>query len=120
MTDIMTDLNFNFSISDDLESGNEAFKFDLFLMTREIHQITTFLKHIALLPQKQQRVWVNDNQQLLQQFMHNLSYEMSTVLENMSLDRDVLHETISCVAELRELVHTLNGLMSESSSSLVS
>jgi hypothetical protein len=111
MSDTITDLNFNLSISDGFEDDNEAFKFDLFLMTREIKQITDSLKHVTLLPKKQQIAWVKDNQQLLRKFMSNLNHDMSDVLDDMSLDRDVLHKTISCVTELRELINTLNGLM---------
>lgn len=111
MLDTVPNLNFNLSISDGFEDDNEAFKFDLFLMTREIKQITDSLKHVTLLPKKQQARWVKDNQQLLHRFMHNLGDDMADILDDMSLDHDVLQNTISCVTELRELVNTLNGLM---------
>ncbi len=111
MSDTTPDLNFNLSISDSFEDDNEAFEFDLFLMTREIRQITSSLKHVTLLPKKQQKQWVKDNQKLLYKFMGNLNHDMSDVLDDMSLDHDVLQKTISCVTELRELVNTLNGLM---------
>ena len=111
MSDTIPDFNFNLSISDGFEDDNEAFKFDLFLMTREIKQITTSLKHVTLLPKKQQHEWVKDNQQLLHKFMNNLTHDMSDILDEMSLNQDVLQKTISCVTELRELVNTLNSLV---------
>jgi K+-sensing histidine kinase KdpD len=111
MLDTIPDLNFNLSISDGFEDDNEAFKFDLFLMTREIKQITNSLKQVTLLPKKQQHDWVKNNQKLLHKFMNSLTHDMSDVLDEMSLDRDVLQKTIACVTELRELVNTLNGLM---------
>lgn len=111
MSDTIPDFNFNLSISDSFEDDNESFKFDLFLMTREIKQITTSLKHVTLLPKKQQDRWVKANQKFIHKFMNNLNHDISDVLDDMSLDRDVLQKTISCVTELRELVNTLNGLM---------
>ena len=111
MPDTISNLNFNLSISDSFGDDNEAFKFDLFLMTREIKQITDSLHHVTLLPKNQQHVWVKDNQKFLNNFMKNLTQDMSNVLDEMSLDRDVLQKTIVCVTELRELINTLNGLM---------
>ncbi len=113
MLDKSPDFNFNLSISDGFEDDNEAFKFDLFLMTREIKQITDSLRHVTLLPKKQQRAWVKENQKFLNKFMSSLTHDMFDVLDDMSLDKDVLQKTISCVTELRELVNTLNGLMTE-------
>ncbi|MBT3249595.1 MAG: hypothetical protein HN846_02335 [Candidatus Pacebacteria bacterium] len=111
MSDTIPDLNFNLSFSDGFDDDNESFKFDLFLMTREIKQISSSLKQVTLLPKKQQKQWVRDNQKLLRKFMSNLNHDMYDVLDEMSLDNDVLLETISCVTELRELINTLNSLM---------
>ncbi|MBU0576869.1 hypothetical protein KJ707_02340 [Patescibacteria group bacterium] len=111
MTDTIPDFNFNLSFSDSYEDDNEVFKFDLFLMTREIKQITDSLQNVTLLPKNQQRAWVKDNQKFLHRFMDSLTHDMFNVLDEVSLDQDALQETITCVTELRELVNTLNGLM---------
>ena len=113
MSDTVPDFNFNLSFNDGFDDDNEAFKFDLYLMTREIKQISDSLRHVTLLPKSKQRSWVRDNQQLLDRFMDNLNREMSDVLDEMSLDKDALKETIACVTELRELVNTLNSLMTD-------
>ena len=107
----ISDINFNLSVTDDYGDDNEAFKFDLFLMTREIKQITDSLRLVTLMPKNKQKTWVKDNQQLLHKFMDTLTHDMFNVLDEMSLDQDVIQETIFCVTELRELVNTLNGLM---------
>ncbi|MBU0579227.1 hypothetical protein KKE34_04790 [Patescibacteria group bacterium] len=111
MPNTIPNLNFNFSFTDGYEDDNEAFKFDLFLMTREIKQITDSLRHVILLSKNQQHKWVKDNQRFLHRFMNSLTHDMFDVLDDMSLDQDALQETITCVTELRELVNTLNGLM---------
>jgi hypothetical protein len=111
MTSTVTDLDFNLSINDGYEDDNEAFKFDLFLMTREIKQITSSLRLVTLLPKNKRHRWVKDNQQFLQKFMSTLTIDVSEVLDEVQLDQDALQETISCVIELRDLVNTMNGLM---------
>ncbi len=119
MSDTVPDLNFNLSISDGFNDDNEAFKFDLYLMTREIKQISDSLRHVTLLPKSQQKAWVRNNQKLLNKFMDGLTHDMSDVLDEMSLDQEALKETISCVTEMRELVNTLNSLMSDRKNILV-
>lgn len=111
MLDTTPNPNSNLSFTNGYSDGNESFKFDLFLMTREIKQIADSLRHITLLPKTQQRVWVKSNQKFLHQFMNSLTHEMFDILDEMSLDQDSLQETITCVTELRELVNTLNALM---------
>ena len=113
MSDKIPDFNFNLSISDGFEDDNQAFKFDLFLKTREIQQINSSLRHVTLLPKRQQQAWVKSNQDLIHKYMDNLTQDMFEVLDDMSLDRDAIQETISCVTQLRELVTMLNSLMTD-------
>lgn len=86
--------------------------FDLFLMTREIKQISDSLKRVTLLPKTKQQLWVKHNQLMINKFMERLTHDMLDVLDDISLDQDVLQSTIACVTELRQLVNTINDLMS--------
>lgn len=113
MSTKMPGFSFNFSLAEGLADDNEAFKFDLFLMTREMSQVNDSLKHITLLPRDKKKAWVRENQQLLYGFMDQLNHEMLNVLEDMSLDQDVMQNTVVCIMQLRELISTLNALMKE-------
>lgn len=104
-------MKFNLSLSDEAADDNQLFKFNLYLMTREIQQISSALQNVTLLPEKKQQAWVQDNQELLQGFMKKLSHEMFEVLDEMSLDQTALAETIICVTQARDLVNTLSSLM---------
>lgn len=101
----------NFTINDGYDDDNAELKFDLYLMTREIKQITDHLRRITILPRKEQIVWVNKNQLMLDGFMNKLTQDVFENLEEMELDQDALQETIACVVQLRELTNTLRGLM---------
>lgn len=102
---------FNFLLSEGVADESEIFKFDLFLMTREMRQLTQYLRRITLWPQDHRRRWVKDNQEMLNQFMQDLTFDIFDTMEEAGLDQSVLAETIICVTELRELANTLHSVL---------
>lgn len=110
-SDSISDLQSNLLLTDHHADDDAAFKFDLFLMTREIKQITASLRQITLLPTTHQRRWVQDNQHFLHHFMESLTQDVFAVMDEVDLDQDSLAETIDCVTQLRQLATTLNNLL---------
>jgi hypothetical protein len=111
--DLDFDLDVDFSVLDGYDDDSEELKFDLYLLTREIKQISDSLQNVSILPKAKQQAWVKENRSQLHKLMDGLVKETMELFDGMEFDKDTLSESISCMTELRSLMTQLHNIMGD-------
>jgi hypothetical protein len=112
--DLDFDLDVDFSVLDGYDDNSEEVKFDLYLLTREIKQISDSLKNVSVLSKPKQEAWVKENKGQLHKLMDGLVKEAMELFDGMEFDKDTLTESITCMTELRSLMTQLHSIMGDS------
>lgn len=91
--------------------SNESVKFELYLLTRKLNQLSESMQSIVLLPKKEQKAWVKANESQLTQLLETTAAEVLSVFDGMELSEENLEEAMNCMTQLRYLMDTINTVL---------
>lgn len=110
-----------FTITSDFPPGDgsphnpqdsQELRFELFLKTRQIKELSQMMASLRLMPKRERRSWLREHEGMLQDQIDTLLEEIMGAFDQRELDSEVLAESIECVTELKNLMNTLQDLLS--------
>ena len=96
-----------------LEQENDEIKFDLFVQSRKVQQISQTLGQYMLKPQAVDARWLSRNQALVNQLMNNLLDDSMFVLDGAQLDKESIDLSMSLMTGIRKTVGLVQKVVSE-------
>ncbi len=97
---------------DQFEQSNEEVKFDLFVQTRRVKQISTALTQILQHNlDSEVENWIGHNSEIVDQLLNNLLDDSLLVLDGVQLDDESKSLSVELMANIRETVDIVNALI---------
>lgn len=96
-----------------LERENNEIKFDLFVQSRKVQQISQTLAQYMLKPQTVDVNWLSRNQALVNQLMDNLLDDSMFVLDGAQLDKESIDLSMSLMTGIRKTVGLVRKVVAE-------
>jgi len=100
--------------------SDDSVRFDLYLKNRQLKELEEVLQHIAALPDKEQRKWIDDNADIIHQGFDNFVDDSNNVLQRVTFDSETLELSEDLVVSLRDVLNLVQSLTSEPKQQLVS
>lgn len=85
-------------------------KFDLFVRSREMEQIATYLESLMLKHKKERETFVEENRSTLESLLPVLVENSNLSIEGMQLDREAAALSMKLAVNLRKSLSLINAL----------
>ena len=83
----------------------------MYLKVREIKQTTVYLRQLSLEPLKKRKIWLKENQELVNKLLDTFTNDSLRALEGVALeDEESLKLSMDLMTSLREAVNMVNNL----------
>lgn len=92
-------------------SENQETKFDLFVQSRRVRQITLALDVFIQNMNKSQPTWLIDNQDLVDGFLEELMNDSMLVLDGVELDAEGMELSMSLMDDIRRALSTVEQMI---------
>lgn len=102
--------DFSHEISDSAGETAEV-KFDLYVQSRRVTQITQALEQVAFADQHSQSEWVIQYQVQINQLLNDLLEDSLLVLDGVQLDQESMHLSLELMADIRHALDMLEHLV---------
>lgn len=99
-----------------LEDSNSRVKFDLFVQLRKVKQITQALDRALLENQAQERLWLAQNQNLIDTFLSDLLDNSMLVLDGVQLDDESIDLSLDLMHDIRLTLDLMQKVIYEEES----
>jgi hypothetical protein len=86
-------------------------KFNLFLKTHQIKQVSDTLQHVMLLPKRKRQSWIREHGELVHQAFDNLVDDSNNLLDNLQLDEETLELSQELVVSLRDAMNLVENIL---------
>lgn len=86
-------------------------KFDLYLKSRELKELSRVLEQVLLLPQEQRFEWVEENGELVSEAVDGFIQDSSSALDGISLDPETMELSKELVLSLRDTMDIIQGIL---------
>jgi len=96
-----------------LEQKNDEIKFDLFVQSRKVQQISQTLDQYMLKPQAVDVKWLSRNQELVGRLMDNLFDDSMLVLDGAQLDKESIDLSMNLMTGIRKAVGLVEKVVEE-------
>ncbi|MBD3250657.1 MAG: hypothetical protein GF381_03765 [Candidatus Pacebacteria bacterium] len=93
------------------QQENEEIKFDLFLQSRRVKQISSSLQQLSTKSKQEQLEWLSLNPDLVEQLMDTLLEDSMLALDGVTLDGESMNLSIELISDIRQTVGLVNSLM---------
>lgn len=90
----------------------EEIKFDLFVKSREIKQISQSLEKISLLSEEEQREWINEHETILLDLMNSFMDDSILAMDGLQLDKESMDLSVELVSQLRDAMSSIQKMLS--------
>jgi hypothetical protein len=85
--------------------------FSLYLKVREVKKIALYLRQLNLQPLKKRKIWIKENQELVDKLLDSFTNDSLKALEGIALDNEEsLKLSMDLMTSLRETVNMVNNL----------
>ncbi len=101
----------NLFFNDDETPMNDV-KFDLFLKTREVKQISHSLQKVLTMRRDQRVAWINENGEMINQLLDNFLEDSALILDGAQLDLEGQNLSVEFMKNLREALNIISNLLS--------
>jgi|GEM_PF-1062809 len=101
------------SLMTDYSSTAAGLKFGLFVKTQEIKQIDSSLRHILLLPKRDQRRWLEEHEEFVSDLLDNFVSDSTLALDGLQLDGEAMELSIEFVTVLRDVMNAIRSLFND-------
>ncbi len=85
----------------ELNENSSQVKFELFVQLRKVRQITQALDQAILKNQNQERHWLAENQELIDEFLSDLLDDSMLVLDGVQLDDEGIDLSLDLMHDIR-------------------
>ena len=89
-------------------------KFDLYLRSREMKQIVTYLEKIMLKQKGERELFVNENKVFIDGLMQTFVDASNLTLEGMQLDKETAQLSMQLATDVRKSLSLINALFYDS------
>jgi hypothetical protein len=90
---------------------DDTSKFELFLKTREIQQVSLALQNVTRLPKRQRELWLKENGAFLAEEFDIFINNSNMTFEGLSMDEETLNLSRDLVLSLKEALSTVQGML---------
>ena len=102
----------SFNLDTDIETTDQS-KFDLYLKSRELRQLSEILRDVTHKPRSERLTWIRDNEPFINQMMENFADNSIDVLEGINMDFEAMRLSAELISNLRETTTMIRSLMEE-------
>ncbi len=92
-------------------SENQETKFDLYVQSRRVRQITLALDAFIQNVSKTQPTWLIDNQDLVDGFLEELMNDSMLVLDGIELDAEGMELSVSLMSDIHRALSTVEQVI---------
>lgn len=105
----VVDRDFNWAASKDEVA---SVKFDLYVKSREIQQISNSLKRLMLLPAEQRQTWLDENEGMVAELMDSFMDDSVLAMDGLQLDKESMDLSVKLVTEMRNAMDMIHRMFS--------
>jgi len=88
----------------------ESLKFNLYLRSRELQQISHYLEKIMLYSASKRAAWLKENKKVLKSLLQVFAQDSSLSLDGIQLDQETANLSMELAMNLRQTVAMINAL----------
>lgn len=92
------------------ELSKEEMKFNLFLKSRELRQISLALQRVMLKKRVEREQWVEENQSVMENLLKVFAEDSSLTLDGMQLDDETAVLSMELAENLKKTISIINTL----------
>lgn len=104
-------MNFDLFDLDLPETEKVTLKSDLFSSVIKIQALNKELEKILQLPSNKRENWIDQNTDVLEQMMQELSTDSTIVLDGISGDDQEVNLSVEYISSLRDAMNTLSSIL---------
>lgn len=86
-------------------------KFNLYLKTRELKEVSKVLEQVLMMPQDQRASWVEENGEMLSDAVDTFVQDSNLTLEEVTMDTETLELSKELVLSLRDTMDIIQGIL---------
>ena len=90
--------------------SKEELKFNLFLKSRELKQISLALQKVMLRDKRAREAWVKENQAVMENLLRVFAEDSSLTLDGMQLDDETAFLSMRLAENLKKTISIINTL----------
>jgi hypothetical protein len=91
-------------------------KFDLYVKSREIQQISDSLQRILMLPVEQRQEWLQEHESIIAELMDSFMDDSVLALDGLQLDKESMELSVELVTQMRDAVNMIHRIFSNDDS----
>lgn len=92
------------------DTNGQQTKFDLYVQSRKVQQLTIALDKFVTSLSKSPSSWLVENQELVEQFLDDALAEAMLVLDGMQLDEEGVRLSISLMSDIRRALSVVEQM----------
>lgn len=93
------------------KASSGSAKFDLYLKSRELKEVSKILEQVLLLPTEQRELWVQENGELISEAVDTYIQDSSSALDGIALDPEMMELSKELVLSLRDTMDIIQGIL---------
>jgi len=93
------------------DGSSEQVKFDLYLKSREIKQISQLLQKTLPLQKAQRQQWIEENEDFINQLLNSFMDDSMMVLDGIKMDTETMELSVNLISDLRDAVTIIQNLL---------
>lgn len=104
----VVDRDFNWTASQDEVA---SVKFDLYVKSREIQQISDSLKQLMLMSVEERQTWLDENEGMVAELMDSFMDDSVLAMDGLQLDKESMDLSVKLVTEMRNAMDMIHRML---------
>jgi len=92
---------------------NSSLKINLFSRSYQVRKLVEEFQKIALMPEKNRQVWLDENGDFVNQLLDNFADDSMMILDGLQLDEEGMNLSMEYISELRDAMNTIREVIFE-------
>lgn len=93
--------------------STNSLKFNLYLKTHELKEVSKILESVALLPEKERKAWAEEHGEMLNRALDSFVQASNETLSDLTMDEETLQLSKELILSLRDTVDMAHGILFE-------